>query len=156
MANEPDRDSELWKALNSVGSSDDAYLIATAYAEKRVAAMQTHVDHWQSLALTQPRTHSDPIAALAHTNAELVKATERIRELEAEIDDALALAVRNREQAEAAQRKLAETPWEVRRNGELVARVRMKEPGGGVLYLRPDEITKHTIRNAVTGEEVEP
>jgi hypothetical protein len=80
-----------------------------------------------------PRTHSDPIAALAHTNAELVKATERIRELEA---------------------KLAETPWEVRRTETSEVLSRYRDKGDARHWVAPWNRFKMTIRNAVTGEEV--
>lgn len=162
MPNEIDRDSELWKALKHEAMLaehgwdefvDKLYLIATAHAEKRVADVTKALEAWREIAdgyktdrdkLAQPRTHSDPIAALAHTNAELVKATERINKLEAE-----ALAWMNR--YEAAQRKLAETPWEVRHlNGHILARYAASHDA------RSCYGDTYAIRNTVTGEEVQP
>jgi len=123
--NEPDRDSELWKALNSVGSSDDAYLIATAHAEKRVANL------------------TDTITAMDELVAGL---KARINKLEAE-----ALAWMN--SYEAAERKLMETPWEVRScGGHLYSR--HVGPDDAKAFLRLGSDVTATIRNAVTGEEV--
>ncbi len=112
-------------------------------------------------------THTDPISALAHTNAELVKAYERINKLEAELEAAQGTVFFLRGEADRYQSafddamklagkhavKLAETPWEWTPDRTNLGIARFAEEIDATDY---GQEWGGTIRNAVTGEEVQP